>query len=134
VRFAVALLVVLALLTPAHAAHAADPPLRAALRTAQAQVDWTNLAPRERLHVLARWARAPAMLDALLDRVAPQLAVHRSRATQIAQGNFTDYSIGGDGPEWQVNLSPDVLGRGSKLNAHLTMHELGHVVDGVLAR
>ena len=127
-----ALLAALAVLAPAPASRAADPPLRAALRTAQAQVDWTNLTPRERLHVLHRWARAPAMLDALLDRVAPQLAVHRSLATQIAQGNFTEMSVGGSGPEWRINLSPDVLERGSKLDAHLTLHELGHVIDGVL--
>jgi hypothetical protein len=133
VRFAAALLVVLVVLVPARASRAADPPpLRAALRTAQGQVDWTNLTRRERLRVLSRWARAPAMLDALLDRVAPQLAVHRSLATEIAQGNFTDMSIGGSGPAWRVNLSPEVLDSGSKLSAHLTLHELGHVVDGVL--
>jgi hypothetical protein len=64
--------------------------------------------------------------------IAAAAARSKGRVTQIAQGNFTDMSIGGDGPDWQVNLSPDVLGRGSKLNAHLTLHELGHVVDGVL--
>jgi hypothetical protein len=42
---------------------AADPPLRAALRTAQAQVDWTNLARRERLRVLRAGGRVRLLGD-----------------------------------------------------------------------
>jgi hypothetical protein len=129
----VALLAILALGVAANASWAADRPLRTALRTAQAQVDWTNLSRGERVRVLRRWGHAPSLLDPLLDRVAPQLAIHRSLGSDIAQGNFTEQAIGAEGePGWQVNLSPLVLEGGSPLHAHLTLHELGHVVDGVL--
>jgi hypothetical protein len=137
VRRAAALSAVLVLLGTAQAAAAApaDRPLRPALRTAQAQVDWTNLTTDERRRVLRRWNRAPALLDRLLDRIAPQLAIGRSTGAEIAQGNFTDAVLGDavGAAHWQIQLSPVVLNQGGKLDAHLTLHELGHVVDGVLA-
>jgi hypothetical protein len=41
-------------------------------------------------------------------------------------------TLGGDEPAWQVSLSPPVVDDASPLAWHITLHELGHVVDGVL--
>ncbi|HYZ27454.1 MAG TPA: hypothetical protein VE570_00245 [Thermoleophilaceae bacterium] len=128
-----ALAVGLALLAGPPEAQGADRPLRHGMRVAASQIDWTNLTNAERRRVVRRWNRAPALLDVLLDRVAPGLAVHRTRGTELAQGNSTDLNIGGLDRPWQINLSPLVLHGGDKLSAHITSHELGHVIDGALA-
>lgn len=130
-RVLVAMALLAALALPAAAA-ARDRPLSAVLRTADAEIDWTNLGRSERLRVLQRWARAPAPLDALLLRVADSLSVHRTSAADLAAGNHTDMDIGGAGPHWEVNLSYTVLRGATKLDAHITLHELGHVIDGAL--
>jgi hypothetical protein len=136
-RLWVALFVVLmAAPVPGSAAGAAERPLRPALRVAAAQVDWTNLTVDERRRVLRRWNHAPRLFDALVERVAARTSIGRSEGDAIAQGNFTE-SLLDEGDEsastWQISLSPTVLDTGSRLNAHLTLHELGHVIDGVLA-
>ena len=132
-RRLLSLLALLGAIASATPASAADRPLRAALREAAARVDWGNLAPHERVVVLRRWNRAPPQFDAILARIAPELRMQRTLGTEIAGGNFTDYTLGEDGRPWRVNLSAAVLTQGTKLHAHLTLHELGHVVDGVLA-
>ena len=126
----VAVVVVLAC---ASRADAADRPLRTALRGAAAPVDWGNLTAHERVIVLRRWNRAPEAFDALLARVAPVMSMRRTVGSELAAGNFTAHIIGGDERAWRVHLSAAVLTPGSKLGAHITLHELGHVVDGVLA-
>jgi hypothetical protein len=133
VRRLVPLLALLGALAFATPARAADRPLRMALREAAARVDWGNLAPHERVVVLRRWNRAQQPFDAILARIAPELRMQRTLGTEIAGGNFMDHTLGEDGRPWRVNLAAAVLTRGAKLHAHLTLHELGHVVDGVLA-
>jgi hypothetical protein len=129
-RRALVLLALLAL--PATASAQDEHALSATLRHADSKIDWTNLRRSERLLVLRRYGRAPALLDRLLDKLAPKLALHRGAATDPAGGNHTDHLFGGNGRPWEINLSPDVLSLASPLNAHLTIHELGHVVDNVL--
>ena len=130
-RVLVAMAVLCALALPA-AATARDRPLTAVLRSADARIDWTNVDRAERLRVLQRWARAPAPLDELVARVADSLSIHRTSAADIALGNHTDMDIGGAAPHWEVNLSYAVLRGATKLDAHITLHELGHVIDGAL--
>ena len=131
---AAALAASLATAATAAASGGNDRPLRPLLRDAAGHVDWGNLTRSERERVLRRWARAPALLDLILLRLAPRLEMRRTTGAEIAQGNFTEQFLGGAGTprDWRVNLSQAVLERGGKLNAHLTLHELGHVVDGVL--
>src|SRR5262245_41628424 len=131
-RSALAALAALAALTLPAGARAQDRPLSATLRSADAKIDWTNLRRDERLRVLRRWSRAPRPFDDLVARVADRLAIRRSSSAELAQGNHTDQEIGGAGAAWEVNLSPAVLDNAGKLDAHITLHELGHVIDGVL--
>lgn len=129
---AAAALVLVAVLAIAASAGAADRPLSATLRKADARIDWTNVRPDERLRVLRRWAHAPRPFDVLVAGVADRLAIRRGSVTELAQGNHTDLQIGGAGATWEINLSTDVLRNATKLDAHITLHELGHVIDGAL--
>jgi hypothetical protein len=128
-----ALAALLLLLAFPGAAPAKDDALSATLRRAEAKIDWTDLHRSERLLVLRRIGRGPRVLDKLVDRVSRRVAIHRGADSDPSGGNHTDHQFGGGRP-WEVNLSADVLNRESPLNAHYTLHELGHVVDGALIR
>ena len=107
-------------------------PVSATLARADLSIDWSNLTEYEHALVLRRLKRAPSVVGELLYRVAGRLTIHRSMPEAPAGGNFTETQYDGTHVAWQVNLSQYTLNWSSKLGAHLTMHELGHVIDGAL--
>jgi len=107
-------------------------PLHPALQSANLRIDWSNLTDAEHVRVLRRWKAAPSLLPELLHRVAGRLTIRRSSDNEAAGGNFTETQYDGSYETWRVTLSWPVLNWGSKLGAHLTLHELGHVIDGAL--